>query len=283
VRRAGAPLGRRSHGRAVVSTALVLPCYNEAARLDVEALQALFGSALERVVFVDDGSTDETAIVLGALAAEQSSPCSVLQLPINVGKGEAVRQGLRMAMEGGASVVGFADSDLATPVAEVLRLAMLMDALPDLGALLGSRVKLAGRLVERRAARHYLGRVIATYIDTRTGLSVYDTQCGVKFFRVTPELRAAVAEPFATRWLFDVELLRRLSLAHAASRYPLVLREEPLETWVDVDGSSIRGVELLRVARDFVRLERSMWWSASESTRQLDRVQLVEQVRGLSE
>lgn len=112
--------------------------------------------------------------------------------------------------------------------------------------------------MERSPRRHYLGRLIGTYIVLRTGLAVYDTQCGTKFFRVSKELRMALATPFGTRWLFDVELLRRLTSAHQETGRPLRMREEPLETWADVGESRLRGSELLRVARDFARLETEL-------------------------
>ncbi len=233
---------------------MVLPLYNEAGRLDLRELARLVRSPL-RLVLVDDGSTDGTPALLRRFVAEQDDPPRLLVQERNTGKGEAVRRGLLAALSGGAAVVGFADADLATPVDEIVRMAAVSEtATADL--VLGARIKMAGRHVERRAVRHYLGRVIATYIDTRTRLGVYDTQCGLKFLRDSPELRAALAEPFATRWLFDVELLRRLRTEHAASGRPLAMREEPLETWVDTPGTRLRGSELTRVARDFARLEQ---------------------------
>jgi hypothetical protein len=113
--------------------------------------------------------------------------------------------------------------------------------------VLGSRVKLLGRTIERRAVRHYLGRVFATAVSLLTGLAIYDSQCGAKLFRRSAHVDAMFAHPFVTRWLFDVELLMRLrvqvgtteAVAHALAEYPL-------HEWVDVGGSKLTLLQMLR-------------------------------------
>ena len=92
-------------------------------------------------------------------------------------------------------------------------MARLVDTLADdehLQVVIGSRVGLLGHDIDRSLRRHYLGRIFATVSSAVLDLPVYDTQCGAKAFRVTPALRAALADPFTSRWAFDVELLGRL-------------------------------------------------------------------------
>src|SRR5262249_4453984 len=132
-----------------------------------------------------------------------------LHLTVNVGKGEAVRQGLLAAMRSGANVVGYADADLSTPPVELLKLlAHLQDE--RVQAVIGARVMLIGRRIERKRMRHYLGRIFASIAETILRMPFYDTQCGAKFFRTTPLLREALELPFTSRWAFDLELLGRL-------------------------------------------------------------------------
>lgn len=236
--------------------ALVVPVYNEERRLDVAQLAKLAAAPNVSVLVVDDGSTDRTVELVQPLVT--AGTVRLLSLVHNGGKSEAVRRGLLHEIDLGATIVGYADADFATPVDELLRVAELTRQMPQFDAVLSSRVRLAGRRVERRIVRHYLGRLIATFIDVRVRLDVYDTQCGAKFFRATPDLAAALGRPFRTRWLFDVELLARLRQQAAAAGRRIRLLEEPLHVWADVGGSRIRGKEMLRVLKDFAELEREL-------------------------
>ena len=211
--------------------AVVVPAFNEAHRLDVEAFRSFVAHHPSiRIVFVDDGSTDETPAVLDALAAASDGRIERFTLERNSGKAEAVRRGLMHAAESGAAVIGYLDADLSAPLSSVPLLLDALDQHPDAWVILGSRVRLLGRVVERSALRHYLGRVFATAASLTLQLPVYDTQCGCKLFRNVPAVRAALSEAFLSRWIFDVELLARIALAEGptvATRF----REVPLEEW----------------------------------------------------
>jgi glycosyltransferase involved in cell wall biosynthesis len=236
--------------------AWVVPCFDEAARIDGPAFLSLVDeSAPASLVFVDDGSRDETLAVLRGIAHERPAQVEVVALPANQGKAEAVRQGLLHALVGGAGIVGYVDADLATPPRELRRLAALARA-GDCDVLMGSRVQLLGRTIERSHGRHYLGRIFATCASLSLGLPVYDTQCGAKLFRRTEALSSALELPFTSRWVFDVELLARLirprpGIAAIATER---IREEPLLTWTDVPGSKLRPAAALRSGLDLLRL-----------------------------
>jgi len=65
------------------------------------------------------------------------------------------------------------------------------------------------------------------------------------------------AAPFLSRWVFDVEILARLSLERVASGGLPVqecVSELPLYEWHDVKGSKIGPFEIFRVARDLWRI-----------------------------
>ena len=217
---------------------LVVPCFDEAARLDAGEVAALAAQA--HVVLVDDGSTDGTAEVLAALARDLGG-VSALSLDRNMGKAEAVRAGLRAALDGGAAIVGYADADFATSAGELLRLLAVLSSREDVDVVLGSRVARLGAAIDRRAARHLGGRIFATLASWTLDAPVYDTQCGAKWLRRTPALDAALSRPFTTRWAFDVELLARLlgRLGDGPTVPQSRMLEVPLDAWRDAGGSKL--------------------------------------------
>ena len=245
---------------------VVVPCYNEASRLDT----GRFASFLEhhadtRFLFVNDGSTDGTQEVLERLCARDRSRMEVLALPRNRGKAEAVRQGMVRAMTPPATAaptpvpkyVGFWDADLATPLEELPRFSDILDRRPEIDMVFGSRVQLLGRTIDRKLHRHYFGRVLATAVSTTLAMPIYDSQCGAKLFRTTPDLRLALSRPFFSGWLFDVELIARLKQAYAEAGRDLTgaIYELPLNRWEDVQGSKTRPRDALVALYNLARIQ----------------------------
>jgi dolichyl-phosphate beta-glucosyltransferase len=235
--------------------AIVVPCYNEAGRLDTAAfVDYLWVSRDTKLIFVNDGSTDDTMRLLRTIQ-DRSPQVEILDKPKNGGKAEAIRDGMRYALGlPGVIAVGFWDADLATPLEAIPDLLGVLDARREIDVVLGSRVMLLGRDINRRTARHYLGRLFATCASMVLGLPVYDTQCGAKLFRVTPALAGILDAPFLSRWIFDVELIARLIEAEPRTgrRVRDCMYEFPLYRWRDVPGSKVK-------ARDFFRAALELW------------------------
>lgn len=242
-----------------MNSALVVPCFNEETRLDRAAFLELAGAPRLELLFVDDGSRDNTARVLEELRQEAPGRIRMLRLGRNAGKGEAVRRGMLDALARDISVVGFADADLATPPDELVRLRDELEA-HEWSVAVGSRVMLMGTQIERHLWRHLVGRVFATLAASVLDMPFYDTQCGAKFFRDTPALRAALARPFLSRWAFDIELLGRLHIGTSeASGIPLEqFREVPLNRWVAVSDSKLSLSGMTRTLLDLPRIEREL-------------------------
>ncbi len=233
---------------------IIVPCYNEATRISVEEFVAFAAASTDvHLLFVNDGSQDSTAEVLQRIRSACPDRVEVLSQPHNRGKGEAVRLGLLKALQEQPRQVGFWDADLATPLSAVARFREHLDADPRLAMVIGARVKLLGRDVRRAESRHYTGRVFATVVSAMLKLAIYDTQCGAKLFRVTEWLPDLLAEPFISRWIFDVELLaryRRLERSKGAAPLEEIVYEYPLESWHDISGSKLRSGDFARAAVD---------------------------------
>jgi dolichyl-phosphate beta-glucosyltransferase len=234
---------------------IVVPCYNEGQRLPADQFEKFFCQSPVRFVFVDDGSRDNTLERIEGMARENPNHAAAVGSPKNQGKAEAVRLGVNFALDQDAEYVGYWDADLATPLDAIPDFLAILEARPDLDMVFGSRVKLLGREVHRRASRHYLGRVFATVASIVLRMPIYDTQCGAKVFRVNPQTRGLFAQPFRTRWIFDVELLaryiRELRSPPAASKR---IYEFPLEAWNDVGGSKVKPADFFLALRDMARI-----------------------------
>jgi glycosyltransferase involved in cell wall biosynthesis len=239
------------------ATVVVIPCFDEADRLDVAGFVAFAREWPHgRFLFVDDGSRDATRAVLEKLTAEHPGSFHLLPLAQNAGKAEAVRQGMLAAFAMQPSLAGYWDADLATPLEVIPRFERLLAERPACDIVMASRVRLLGRSIARRPSRHYPGRIFATAVSMVLQLPVYDTQCGAKLLRVCPATHDLFLAPFRSRWIFDVEILLRLAAAwRRAGLDPEEKSYEfPLDTWRDVGGSKLRTRDFGRALLDLGHL-----------------------------
>jgi dolichyl-phosphate beta-glucosyltransferase len=239
--------------------AVVVPCYNEARRLNVNAFRDFIRKSPQvTFVMVNDGSTDATADVLRSLQVGLEDRVDVVALQRNSGKAEAVRIGLLHALDRhSVDAVGFWDADLATPLPAIYDLLAILDRFPAIEWVFGARVNLLGRHIERHTSRHYLGRVFATVVSTLLRLTIYDTQCGAKLFRPSAELRRILDQPFGSRWVFDVEMIARLVQFHPdRSLVRSMIYEFPLYEWRDIAGSKVRPKDFVRAVLDVFAIWR---------------------------
>lgn len=260
------PAARLRRMSDAASLALILPAFNEEARLG-PALDELFGYLGRRgtqardgapgaaglptdirILVVDDGSTDGTgALVMARPEANGLAPAGTSLRLLSVphgGKGAAVRAGILAA---DADLIVFADADMATPPDQ---LPLLVAALADHDVALGSRIQPDGS--DMRASqplyRRALGRLFHILASVWVVGPVQDTQCGFKGFR-----RDAAHDLFEAQQIrsivFDVELI------YLARRRGYRMAIVPVR-WSDRRGSRMRpGLGLaLAVAWDLIRI-----------------------------
>lgn len=222
---------------------IIIPAYNEAKRLP-ETLALLKDYIEEQsydceVIVVDDGSRDQTAELVLAMA-KRFPQLKLLQNEKNLGKGETVRRGM-LAATGRLRL--FMDADHSTPISELPKLLKYADTYP---VVIGSRYLKSGSVKIKQPLKRRLISRSGNWLIQRLALpGIRDTQCGFKLFSAQ-----ATADIFSrmtmTGWSLDVELLA------IARQQTLAIKEVAVE-WYDAKHSKVRA------SRDANRFLRDLW------------------------
>lgn len=239
-----------------MQTTIIIPCYNESARLPIEKFKD-FANFHKNInfLFVNDGSKDNTLSVLESLCSE-SEQLQYLNLEENSGKAEAVRRGMMYAVEHIPSdYIGFWDADLATPLSEIDNFIHQM-LRADFDIVTGLRLMRLGAEVKRKKLRHYLGRCFATTASQVLNIPVFDTQCGAKFYKFSV-VTTLFNDPFITRWLFDVELLARYIKYYGHNQAVRKIYEYPLLAWEDVGGSQVKMKDFFKAPWELYKIKKN--------------------------
>jgi len=219
---------------------VVVPAYLEGHRIgaSVLALRAALGDDVE-IIVVDDGSPDTTG------EAAKEAGADVIRLPVNKGKGAAVRVGVLAAA---APTVVFTDADLSYAPSQVARLVAELEGGADV--VVGSRRHVGTTtLVRPGRLREISGRVFNLFTRLVLPRGFSDTQCGLKGFRRDAG-RAIFERATVDGFAFDVEVL------WLASHLGYRVVEVPVEL-DSAAGSTVRlPREVVRMLRDLVRIRR---------------------------
>lgn len=223
------------------SLSVVIPAFNEAQRIGttidslLRELPRLISEYEIRVV--DDGSHDETALVVENAAKEH--PRVVLQRERHVGKGGAVQAGM-LAARGALRFM--CDADLSMPVHEIQRFLDIVPSRCDVA--IGSREGTGARRIGEPVHRHLMGRAFNAAVKMLVLREFDDTQCGFKMFTART-VEAVFPATTVAGWAFDVEVL------FIAGLCGFTVREIPIE-W------HYRELSRVSTARDPVRMIRDL-------------------------
>jgi dolichyl-phosphate beta-glucosyltransferase len=234
-----------------VQLSVIVPAFNEAANIEttVSRLRAyLDGEQLSwEIIVADDGSSDQTAAVVRALAA--GDPRVRLTMGSRQGKGAAVKRGM---LEAVGAWRFMADADLSMPPDNIGRFFSALREASSTDVLIGSREATGARRIGEPWRRHAAGRLF-NYLAQAVGVpGIRDTQCGFKMFSAEAA-RALFPQTTIDGFAFDVELL------FLARRFGFTVREVGIEWHCRVDSrvSLWRGVaafgDILRVRWNALR------------------------------
>ncbi len=165
------------HEKPILS--IVVPVYNEEENVrplfeKIQAVCEAMGVAYE-VLFVDDGSSDETFAALSALS-ETAPRLRVLRFAENAGQTAAMAAGFRYAT--GERIVSL-DGDLQNDPADIPKLLEKLDAGYDI--VCGWRKARQDTFLTRRVPS-----VVANWIIAKvTGVPIHDNGCSLKAYRAS--------------------------------------------------------------------------------------------------
>ncbi len=237
-----------------METGIIIPCYNEANRLDQKAF---VGFALQNadyhIFFVNDGSTDHTISVLEQIKSHAPQSFTIIDEKKNAGKAAAIRTGSQHAyLRDGITAIGFIDADLSTDFRDFKDLVKTLHR-DDKLMVFGSRNMGKKSGIERDLFRNLFSRFIKQFIGLILGLPIRDTQCGAKVFKkeVIPFI---YGKSFLSRWLFDVEIFLRLKKLLGKEQVMKRIFEQPLMRWVHVDDSKLGMKDALQIPLNLTQI-----------------------------
>jgi glycosyltransferase involved in cell wall biosynthesis len=213
----------------------------------VRAVPRQMSGLASEVIVVDDGSSDgteEQARAAGAL---------VCRLPVNLGQGQALRLGYRLAVDRGATVIATVDADGQFDPGELLHLvAPLIAGKADF--VNGSRR--LGRAETADSARRLGLLVFGALVSLLTRVRITDPANGLRAFRV----EVAERVPLRQAQYQTAELL-----IGAISR-GFRVQEVPVTVYARGSGASKKGGNLF-YGWQFGRVVLTTWWSARGEAR----------------
>lgn len=187
------------------SVAIVLPAYNESAHIG--EVIASIPRWVDRIVVVDDASTDGTAQAVGAIIDER---LALVRHEVNLGVGGAMVTGYRAALESGAEIVVKMDADgqmlgsdlermvrpIATGIAEYTK---------------GNRFYFRNATRGMPRVRGFGNSLLSLLTKAASGYwHVFDSQCGFTAVRAS-SLRLLDLDRIATDYFFENDMLIQLN------------------------------------------------------------------------
>ena len=225
---------------------LIIPAFNEETRIgrSLDRILSFLRSQpySSEVIIVDDGSQDRTVELIRERYGNQDG-VRICQQPLNLGKGEAVKQGMLL---GSGEYLFFSDADLSVPIEALPTFLTHLEDRCDI--TIGTRQK-SGALIEVHQPfyREFMGKIYTSLSNWILGLPISDFTCGFKGFR-----REAARELFSRQrlknWSFDAEILYLAQLkGYRLQEIPVHWRNDErtkVKLWRDIVNSFLGLIQI---------------------------------------
>jgi dolichyl-phosphate beta-glucosyltransferase len=234
------------------SISFLIPVYNEEKRL-IKAVAAIknvvipAGLELEKIIFVNDGSQDETLRLLNKFGSEiekySGYKVEVISYDTNRGKGYAIRKGMEASH---SDYTLFFDADMATPLSELEKFVPYIKNGENV--IVGTRKNGESTVVKHQPKlREALGKVYTLLSQAILNTWVTDFTCGFKAFS-----RQAKNDIFSRckidRWGYDSEVLFLAKELGYKINEKAVLWSDDRNTRVKLSSAMLTSfIELLRI------------------------------------
>ena len=222
---------------------IIIPAYNESERI-IPTIGAVAHAVSNmglpwELLISDDGSKDDTVQQVEAL---ELANLRVIKAPQNMGKGNAVRQGM-LAARGKVRV--FTDADNSSPIEEVTKLLAALEA--GAAVAIGSRGMADSEVVGKSGLRWLMSTMLNTIVKIGLRLPYSDTQCGFKAFTAESAETIFGAQTIPG-FSFDLEIL------YLAGRFGYPVKEIPI-SWYDAPGSKVSSLkDSVKFLKDMFRI-----------------------------
>ena len=208
---------------------VVVPCYNENQNIykNLQKIHTYLTShfAHFEIITVNDGSKDHTLAELERSAT--SLHLTIINSPINIGKGDAVKKGM-LASDPQSDLVMFLDADLAIPIEE---LGKFVDVIyeKNIDIAIASRFVPGLTVLEPVLLHRKVMEIVFRFLRAiiLNDWQVRDSQCGFKVFR-RPAAMKIFTQTTVTRFAFDSEVIFLARKLHfSIKELPITLCNPP--------------------------------------------------------
>ena len=212
----------------------IVPVFNEEMRIKKnfnEYISFVKNFKKKELIFVDDGSADNTKKVLEKLS-KKFNFIKILTYKKNMGKGYAIRKGI---LSSKFENILFSDCDLSTPLNEFKKFGKYIK---NYDIIIGSRDVVDSNVLKKQSfVKEYLGKLSNILIRIFLQIKIYDTQCGFKFFK--KNTLTLFQKQKNNRFGFDFEIL------FLAKKYNFKVKEVGV-VWVNCENSKVKKIDYIK-------------------------------------